>query len=148
MPEKKKGFLSRFLPPTEYEPSAPSDAQVARWLSEDDGPSRRPGGFSPPPSRPSSPAPYTPADYPDRWAQDQDDRPESIGVEIVNIGSEGPFGQAGLRSGDVITAVNGRPTTTEEMLMRELGSLGPGQSAQLSVQRGGGEITATIVSPS
>src|SRR5215207_6648354 len=55
-----------------------------------------------------------------------------------------PAEKAGLRSGDVITAVDGEPVANARELTRKIGSLKPGANAEISYLRDGKERTATI----
>ena len=65
------------------------------------------------------------------------------GVVLAQIDPRGPAGQAGLvpynqrtgELGDVITAVNGRPTPTLSVMMAELDRVGIDNQAELSVNR-------------
>ena len=49
----------------------------------------------------------------------------------------GPAERAGLRSGDVVTSVNGRPVTSSEDLTRQVALAQPGQAIELGVLRDG-----------
>ncbi|MFL5190887.1 MAG: PDZ domain-containing protein, partial [Microvirga sp.] len=55
-----------------------------------------------------------------------------------------PAEKAGLRSGDVITAVDGEPVANARELTRKIGLLKPGAKAEISYLRDGKERTATI----
>ncbi len=56
--------------------------------------------------------------------------------EVRNVVPDGPAAQAGLMRGDEIVAVQGRRTDDETDVRRELGRVGPGHTAVLSVFRG------------
>jgi putative serine protease PepD len=73
----------------------------------------------------------------------QTGRPQGAGVVVVTPG--GPADQAGIRAGDVIVAVAGRPTPTVQELGAVLAGLAPGQSVPVTVQRGGGQQKVTVV---
>lgn len=57
------------------------------------------------------------------------------GVLIDSVFTGGPADAAGLRSGDVVVAVDGQAMTSAEQFVRTIGAIGPGRSAELSVSR-------------
>ena len=59
------------------------------------------------------------------------------GVIITGVLQSGPAAQAGIRPGDVITAVNGKPVGNVSQLLTAVAALKPGTAAPLSVLRGG-----------
>lgn len=59
------------------------------------------------------------------------------GVIIVEVMPDSPADEAGLRHGDVIVRVNGKPVDDEEELSKDLNQLGPGKPVTLSVIRDG-----------
>lgn len=59
------------------------------------------------------------------------------GVIITGVLQNGPAGQAGIKPGDVITSVNGKPVTNVAELLGAVAALKPGVAAPLSVQRAG-----------
>ena len=59
------------------------------------------------------------------------------GIIITGVLQSGPAAQAGLRPGDVITAVNGKPVINVSQLLTAVAALKPGTAAPLSVLRGG-----------
>lgn len=58
------------------------------------------------------------------------------GVIVKGILNGGPAWRAGLRPGDVITALAGQPVTTAAQLLSSISELKPGIPAEFSVQRG------------
>ena len=58
------------------------------------------------------------------------------GVIITGVMQNGPAGQAGIKPGDVITAVNGKAVSNVTELLGAVAALKPGTAAPLSVQRG------------
>src|SRR6516164_888670 len=66
-------------------------------------------------------------------------QPAGVGVAAVTPG--GPAAKAGLRPGDVITAVNGTATTDTETLASVLAGLRPGQQVSLNVTKADGSTT-------
>ncbi|OMQ14263.1 peptidase S1, partial [Modestobacter sp. VKM Ac-2676] len=61
--------------------------------------------------------------------------PVGSGAELVDINPGSPAADAGLRSGDVITAVGNRPITTSTELTAAIRSAEPGDSVTLTVRR-------------
>ena len=57
------------------------------------------------------------------------------GVIITGVLQNGPAAQAGMRPGDVVTAVAGREVRTVPDLLSAVASLSPGKKATLDVQR-------------
>ncbi len=68
------------------------------------------------------------------------------GVIITGVLQNGPAGQAGIKPGDVITAVNGMPVANVTELLGAVAALKPGVAAPLSVQRTG-KTTDISVTP-
>ena len=66
-------------------------------------------------------------------------QPAGVGVAAVTPG--GPAAKAGLRPGDVITAVNGTATTDTETLAAVLAGLRPGQQVSVSITKADGSTT-------
>jgi S1-C subfamily serine protease len=60
------------------------------------------------------------------------------GVGVVSVTPGGPAAQAGLRAGDIITAVNGTATPDAQTLSAVLANLRPGQTVTVRVTRAGG----------
>ncbi|HEV2310743.1 MAG TPA: PDZ domain-containing protein [Acidimicrobiia bacterium] len=82
----------------------------------------------------------------------------SQGVSVVNVVSGGPADQAGLKAGDVITAVNGTAVSSPAALAQQIQSHQPGDqvtitytrsgsSAQVSVKLGSRSDTTTPTAP-
>ncbi len=59
------------------------------------------------------------------------------GVIITGVLQNGPAGQAGIKPGDVITAVNGKAVANVSELLGAVAALKPGVATPLSVQRAG-----------
>jgi S1-C subfamily serine protease len=74
---------------------------------------------------------------------DQSGQPRGAGVVGVTPG--GPADKAGIRAGDVIVSVAGQRTPTVQALAAVLAGLSPGQSVPVTVQRGTGRQTVTVV---
>ncbi|HEX6985044.1 MAG TPA: trypsin-like peptidase domain-containing protein [Planctomycetaceae bacterium] len=72
------------------------------------------------------------------------------GVRAQSVKSGSPADRAGLRAGDVVLAIDGRPVRTTHDLMRQIGLAGPGAEVDLDVvqigtgRRGGGRKTVRV----
>ncbi|WP_411288127.1 PDZ domain-containing protein [Phenylobacterium sp.] len=67
------------------------------------------------------------------------------GALIADVWSGGPAERAGLRQGDVVTSVDGRPVAEAASLTYAIGTHRPGESVRLGVRRGGAsEQTLTL----
>ena len=64
------------------------------------------------------------------------DLPGREGAAIAEIETNSPAAQAGLRKGDVVTALNGRPVRGAAELRARLGVIPAGETVELRVQRG------------
>jgi serine protease Do len=69
-------------------------------------------------------------------------RPSGVVVRAVTAG--GPADQAGLRSSDVIAAINGHTVDDERSVRFRLATLPPKGTAKVAVQRGGREVTLDL----
>ncbi len=67
------------------------------------------------------------------------------GIYIGSVTPGGPASKAGVKVGDVITAVNGTPTQTYDALSAALASKKPGQTVTLSITRQNGTKTSVKV---
>ena len=68
----------------------------------------------------------------------------SKGALVADAQPNTPAAKAGLRSGDVIVAVNGEPIEAARELSRKIAALGPEKKAQISYLRGGREANVEI----
>ena len=66
------------------------------------------------------------------------------GAQIVSVESGTPAAKAGLKNGDVITAVNGEPVDSATALVGQVRELAAGDQAKLTVFRGGAKQTITV----
>ena len=58
------------------------------------------------------------------------------GVVLASVVPDSPAAQAGLRAGDIVTAINGRPVRGSAELRAQLGVIPAGESVDLRIQRG------------
>jgi serine protease Do len=68
------------------------------------------------------------------------------GVLIAGVERGSPAARAGLRQGDLVTAINGERVETSRALVRGIAAIPPGQTARLSIQRDGraAELPVTV----
>jgi len=66
------------------------------------------------------------------------------GVTISNVRTGGPADQAGMKVGDTITAIDGKPIRTGDQLVDEVSSRKPGAKAEVSFLRNGQQQKATV----
>ncbi|MCB1978417.1 MAG: trypsin-like peptidase domain-containing protein [Burkholderiaceae bacterium] len=67
------------------------------------------------------------------------------GVLITGVLQNAPGAHAGLRPGDVITEVAGKPVVSVAGLLSTVAALVPGEAARLRVQRGDQDLTLEVV---
>ncbi|HET9898010.1 MAG TPA: trypsin-like peptidase domain-containing protein [Streptosporangiaceae bacterium] len=67
------------------------------------------------------------------------------GAAVAAVTKNGPAAKAGIVTGDVITAVNGRPTPDAQTLAQVLAGLRPGDVAKVSLSRANGTKSALNV---
>jgi len=66
------------------------------------------------------------------------------GVVIADVGNNSAAARAGLRPGDVVTEVNGKPVSDAGELANSLRKLEPGEVARLKVSRGDGKLFVAL----
>jgi putative serine protease PepD len=66
------------------------------------------------------------------------------GAQISSVQAGGPAGRAGLKAGDVVTAVDGKTITGQNGLVSAIAAHKPGQKMTLNVQRGSSRLTLTV----
>lgn len=70
--------------------------------------------------------------------------PVSQGVLITGVLQNGPASQAGMRPGDVVTTIAGRPVRSTSELLLAVSELKPQAQAQIGVQRGKETLQLTV----
>jgi Do/DeqQ family serine protease len=70
--------------------------------------------------------------------------PIQSGVLITGVLQDGPASKGGLKPGDVVVAVAGKPVKTTAQLLNSVAALTPGQSASFGVQRGGQALEVQV----
>jgi putative serine protease PepD len=66
------------------------------------------------------------------------------GAVVGTVRTGSPAAGAGVKSGDVVVSVNGKPISSANELTAAIGALQPGDKATLKVQRGGSSLTLTV----
>ncbi|MBO9532734.1 MAG: trypsin-like peptidase domain-containing protein [Solirubrobacteraceae bacterium] len=61
------------------------------------------------------------------------------GAEVADVTAGGPSDKGGLRSGDVVKAIDGTKVETSDELISTIAQMAPGQTVELSVERGGSD---------
>ena len=67
-----------------------------------------------------------------------------MGALVASVEPGGPADKAGIQSGDVVLAVNGKPVDRSSELPPLIAAVKPGSDAQLDVWRGGKKRTVTV----
>jgi len=70
--------------------------------------------------------------------------PVHQGVLVTGVLRDGPAAKAGLKPGDVVTAIGGVKIVNTAQLLRAVGALKPPSSAELAVQRGSDALTLSV----
>lgn len=69
---------------------------------------------------------------------------EPKGALIADVTRDGPAAEAGLKSGDVVTAVNGDAIKGPRELARKIASIGPEKKAEVTLLRSGAEKRVSV----
>lgn len=69
---------------------------------------------------------------------------DTNGALVANVLADGPAGKAGIESGDVIVAVNGKNVDGPRQLTRRIGAIAPGETASIDVIRDGKPTQLTL----
>jgi len=71
--------------------------------------------------------------------------PDARGALVTALDPDGPAAEAGLRRGDVILSLRGRPIASDEELRTQMSRLKPGERASLGVARDGRRFNVEVV---
>ena len=66
------------------------------------------------------------------------------GALIADVVKGGPADKAGIKPGDVVTALNGKPVSDNNQLTRDVGAIPPSQTVKLDVVRDGKTRTVEV----
>ncbi|MBU3693951.1 MAG: PDZ domain-containing protein [Rhodocyclaceae bacterium] len=66
------------------------------------------------------------------------------GVLVAGVMRGGPAARAGIRPGDIITAIDQKPAREAPALLNQVASLAPGSTAQVDLLRGGKSLVANV----
>jgi putative serine protease PepD len=66
------------------------------------------------------------------------------GAEITQVQPGSPASSAGLRAGDLVTAINGKTMNSTQQFIETVDTYAPGQTITLTVKRGGGTQTIKL----
>jgi len=69
---------------------------------------------------------------------------EGPGAKVLEIIPNGPSEDAGLQKGDIITSLGGRQVEDATELVVAIRTYAPGDQVEVQIDRGGGDVTATI----
>lgn len=69
---------------------------------------------------------------------------QPTGALVANVFPDDPADKAGVKQGDVILEVNGKPVADNSELLRKIATLKPGDKAHLVLWRGGKKIRRTV----
>ena len=72
------------------------------------------------------------------------DLPREEGALIGSVSDGGPAQEAGLKSGDVIVAMNGEPVSDASLLAWRVSQTDPGSDVQLTLYRDGEKMSTTV----
>jgi serine protease Do/serine protease DegQ len=70
---------------------------------------------------------------------------DSKGVIVDDLTAEGPADKAGIKQGDVIVSVNGRPVGSQDDLRLTISEMPPGTPAMVSIFRDGKPVTIKVI---
>lgn len=78
------------------------------------------------------------------WGLKLDEPSDGRGVRIESVGEGSPAEAAGLKSGDVVTSIDGRWTVSVPDVYAAAATVEPGRSVSVVVERDGEERTVTV----
>jgi putative serine protease PepD len=72
------------------------------------------------------------------------DSPSGTGAVVSTVKADTPASKAGLKAGDVITAIDGDPVANADDLTAKINAHKPSQKVTLSVERGGKSLSIDV----
>ncbi len=76
--------------------------------------------------------------------QDDEDATPGQGVGIDSVDRSGPAARSGIRTGDIVIAVDGRPVDNANALIKAIADHPPGSSVRLTLRRGGRDVEVSV----
>jgi putative serine protease PepD len=73
-----------------------------------------------------------------------EDATDNGGASVAEVKDGTPAAAAGLKAGDVVTAIDGAAITSSDELRREIDSHSPGDEVELTLRRGGATMTLSV----
>jgi putative serine protease PepD len=73
-----------------------------------------------------------------------EDTENADGARIADVRAGTPASRAGLRSGDVVTAIDGESVDSSDELRRQIEAHAPGDEVELTIRRGGDDETLKV----
>ena len=70
--------------------------------------------------------------------------PNTRGALIAGVLSHGPADKAGIKTGDILVEVQGKPVADPTGMLNLIAALAPGQSAKVRLKRKGQDVDATV----
>lgn len=74
-----------------------------------------------------------------------DDAGSGGGVRVMGVSPGGPAAEAGIKSGDLIVAIDGKPLGSGRDLVSQMRAVEPGDKVSLELQRDGKPVKVTVV---
>ena len=68
----------------------------------------------------------------------------TVGILVADVHPAGPGGAAGLRSGDIVVAIDAKPVSSRAQLEHAVGARAPGRVVRLSVHRATARLTVRV----
>lgn len=72
------------------------------------------------------------------------ERPPGGGVRVAGVSPGGPAAEAGVKSGDVIVAIQAKPVATGRDVVRAMEAVKPGEKVELGVERDGKPVKLAV----
>jgi S1-C subfamily serine protease len=66
------------------------------------------------------------------------------GIYVASVSEGGAASEAGIRKGDIITALDGVATTDSAIFLEQIGKRRPGDKVSMELRRGGKDVRVTV----